>query len=145
MIQIFFKTKNLLLGKTEINEEWVIRMSELVEKVYSSIHGEIYYYSTSIDSSTTILFIHGLGENKNWFEKHYYEQGLEYWNWIVPVEMIGENKMDEVAKLKARVAELEKENAGLRDSENLLIALQGAGVDNWEGYDDAITMYQEME
>ena len=37
----------------------------------------------------------------------------------------------EVRRLNARVAELEEDG-------NLLSALQAAGVDNWEGYDDAI-------
>lgn len=31
----------------------------------------------------------------------------------------------------------------LIDNEILLSCLQGCGVDNWEGYDDAINMYQE--
>jgi hypothetical protein len=38
--------------------------------------------------------------------------------------------LDEVRRLRAQVAELEDDAA-------LLSALQAAGVDNWEGYDDA--------
>lgn len=29
--------------------------------------------------------------------------------------------------------------------QNMLIALQGAGVDNWEGYDAAMEYFNEME
>jgi len=39
--------------------------------------------------------------------------------------------LDEVRRLRAQVAELE-------DDASLLSALQAAGVDNWEGYDDAL-------
>lgn len=32
----------------------------------------------------------------------------------------------------------------LINDQNFLLALQGAGVDNWEGYDDACEMFEEM-
>ena len=32
----------------------------------------------------------------------------------------------------------ESELKALRESQRILFALQGAGVDNWEGYDDAM-------
>jgi len=33
----------------------------------------------------------------------------------------------------------------LVDSERMLTALQNAGVDNWDGYDYAIELYQQWE
>jgi hypothetical protein len=41
-------------------------------------------------------------------------------------------------RARARVEELEK-------SEMKLLALEGAGVDNWEGYDDAMEMMREED
>jgi len=38
-----------------------------------------------------------------------------------------------------------KEYEELLEDQKLLQALQGAGVDNWEGYDYAIEIMQEME
>ena len=38
-----------------------------------------------------------------------------------------------------------KEIARLRDSERKLTALEAAGVDNWEGYSDAMQMMEEKE
>jgi hypothetical protein len=38
-----------------------------------------------------------------------------------------------------------KEYEELLKDQKLLQALQGAGVDNWEGYDYAIEIMQEME
>jgi len=38
-----------------------------------------------------------------------------------------------------------KEYEELKSSQTLLFALQGAGVDNWEGWDDAIEIFQEMD
>ena len=33
---------------------------------------------------------------------------------------------------------------GMVDNENLLYALEAAGVDNWEGYDEARKIYNEQ-
>ena len=38
-----------------------------------------------------------------------------------------------------------KEYEELLEDQLLLQCLQGAGVDNWQGYDDAIHMMKEME
>ena len=38
-----------------------------------------------------------------------------------------------------------KEYESLLEDQKLLQALQGAGVDNWSGYDYAIEMMREME
>ena len=41
------------------------------------------------------------------------------------------------------VEELFVEMNYLRDRDRLLSALEAAGVDNWEGYDHAVEIYQE--
>ena len=38
-----------------------------------------------------------------------------------------------------------KEYEELLEDQKLLLCLQGAGVDNWSGYDDAMEMMEEME
>lgn len=38
-----------------------------------------------------------------------------------------------------------KEYESLKDAQDLLECLKGAGVDNWCGYDDAIEMYEESD
>jgi len=38
-----------------------------------------------------------------------------------------------------------KEYESLLEDSEKLSALEAAGVDNWEGYDDAMEMMQEME
>lgn len=46
---------------------------------------------------------------------------------------------EDVAALLAEVRRLRAEVDALEDDSALLAALQAAGVDNWEGYDDALT------
>jgi hypothetical protein len=38
-----------------------------------------------------------------------------------------------------------EEYEALRHALNKLLCLEGAGVDNWEGYDSAMEMLEEME
>lgn len=38
----------------------------------------------------------------------------------------------------------EKVYLELLDDQNMLAALQAAGVDNWDGYDYALEIYEEM-
>lgn len=45
----------------------------------------------------------------------------------------------------AKNAALEAENKKLKEREKTLIALEAAGVDNWQGYDDAMEILEQME
>ena len=44
-----------------------------------------------------------------------------------------------IDKLKTRITELESENKGLKIASKTLDRLIDAGVDNWEGYDYAMS------
>lgn len=49
-----------------------------------------------------------------------------------------------MGKIKPKtVVVLETEYESLVEQEKLLLALQSAGVDSWEGYDQAVEMFQE--
>ena len=54
-------------------------------------------------------------------------------------------KMDDYTRVTQLVEEQRQEIARLRDSERKLTALEAAGVDNWEGYSDAMQMMEEKE
>ena len=50
-----------------------------------------------------------------------------------------------VNNMELNITISKKEYEELLKDQKLLQALQGAGVDNWEGYDYAIEIMQEME
>ncbi len=51
--------------------------------------GEIYYYSAITKSSDfTILYIHGLADNSDWFQQQYEPYHLGKFSWIIP-DLIG--------------------------------------------------------
>ena len=49
----------------------------------------------------------------------------------------------ENVRQRALIEQQAQEIARLRDSERKLTALEAAGVDNWEGYSDAMQMMEE--
>lgn len=49
-----------------------------------------------------------------------------------------------VAELLAKNRELEILVSELQDNTLLLQCLDAAGVDNWDGFDEAVTQYQEI-
>ena len=46
--------------------------------------------------------------------------------------------------MKETVTISKEEYESLLEDSNKLLALEGAGVDNWEGYDEAMDMMREM-
>lgn len=46
-------------------------------------------------------------------------------------------------ELEEYIARLEKENAALAEREGWLLCLEAAGVDNWEGWDEARKIQKE--
>lgn len=53
--------------------------------------------------------------------------------------------IEKIIELCDELAECYKKIDDLEDSELQLIALEGAGVDNWEGFDFAMESYMEMK
>ena len=51
--------------------------------------GELYYYSTiAKNADFTILYIHGLADNSDWFQQQYEPYHLGKFSWIIP-DLIG--------------------------------------------------------
>jgi len=48
-----------------------------------------------------------------------------------------------IQRLSDRIADLENELSEYKDTDLRLSALQEAGVDNWEGYEHAMEIYNE--
>ena len=66
-------------------------------------------------------------------------------------ELYKNYKVDEIENLKEErkghidfIGQLETEIEGLKKSDNILTALEAAGVDNWEGYDEAMTILEDQ-
>ncbi len=72
-----------------------------------------------------------------WNKRHYDEYTLAREIEEVGPEIVMQNDKDSMTIPKE---EYEK----LIEDANMLAALEGAGVDNWQGYDMAIDLYNEM-
>jgi len=60
-------------------------MAELVTKHLETRFGVIEYYSyMNPESKLVNLYIHGLGDNRKWFLKHFNAYSLNRFSWIVP-------------------------------------------------------------
>ena len=53
------------------------------------------------------------------------------------------NTVDIAASVAATFENMKKEIRRLQERDRVLSALEGAGVDNWEGYDDAMASLEE--
>ena len=69
----------------------------------------------------------------------------DYANWAPTTRILVLQMFEEYASQRALIEQQAKEIARLRDSERKLTALKAAGVDNWEGYSDAMQMMEEKE
>ncbi|MFX1532976.1 MAG: alpha/beta fold hydrolase [Promethearchaeota archaeon] len=65
-------------------------MYNILTKKISTQFGDLVYYR-SINEMQEVLFIHGLGLNKEWFPQHYEPYSLYDCSWIVP-DLIGHGK-----------------------------------------------------
>ena len=69
-------------------------MTTINTKFFSTQHGDLEYYQVSnLDQEYGIIFIHGLGGNKEWFKEQYLEYNLNNFSWIVP-DLLGHGKSD---------------------------------------------------
>ena len=60
-------------------------MTELVTKQLETRFGTIEYYSyMNPESKVVNLYIHGLGDSRKWFLKHFNAYSLDRFSWIVP-------------------------------------------------------------
>ena len=81
--------------------------------------------------------------------------------YLVPAEIMESNFPDEFGNgtypgsllsqpiegddLESLIVIPKKEYDGLLDDENKLNCLEGAGVDNWQGYDDAMELFRQSK
>ncbi len=60
-------------------------MTELETKIIETKFGRIVYYSYMRPIQSIVnLYIHGLGDNRKWFLKHFRQYSLDRFSWIVP-------------------------------------------------------------
>jgi len=62
-------------------------VSEINSKLINTEYGSLHYYRTTNRSSSKnfdILFLHGIGEDKDWFLEQYGSYSLDKYSWIVP-------------------------------------------------------------
>lgn len=71
--------------------------------------------------------------------KHFTEQKPNFSSEALEIIKEIENGSDDSIRIT------KKEYEGLNKDSRILLALQGAGVDNWEGFDSAMEMLDEME
>ncbi|QEE14398.1 alpha/beta fold hydrolase [Promethearchaeum syntrophicum] len=70
-------------------------MHTINTKVFSTQYGNVeYYQSSNPNQEYSIVFIHGLGQNKDWFKEQYERYNLNQFSWIVP-DLLGYGKSDQ--------------------------------------------------
>lgn len=78
-----------------------VKMSEIISKMITTEFGDLAYYSFHNESQDiVILFIHGLGENKEWLPMQLKAYSLNRYSWIVP-DLIGFGDSDKPEKIEA--------------------------------------------
>ncbi|MFX1416225.1 MAG: alpha/beta fold hydrolase [Promethearchaeota archaeon] len=76
-------------------------MPSLVTRYIGTDFGTIVYYlHRNPAQSTTILYIHGLGDNRKWFPKHFKTYSLDRFSWIVP-DLLGHGDSSKSDKVRA--------------------------------------------
>ena len=69
-------------------------MATINTKFFSTQYGDLEYYQVSnTNQDYGIIFIHGLGGDKEWFKKQYLEYNLNDYSWIVP-DLLGYGNSD---------------------------------------------------
>lgn len=76
-------------------------MSRISTRKISTDYGDLVYYRTLTEERDfDILFIHGLGGNKEWLNRHFTSFQLEGYSWIVP-DLIGYGESSKPNSLEA--------------------------------------------
>ncbi|OLS29107.1 MAG: Lipase 1 precursor [Candidatus Heimdallarchaeota archaeon LC_2] len=87
----------------------VIKMSNmnidnLEIKTLKVKYGKMSYYSHKAIKSTTVLFIHGSGAGKEWFQEHFLQRPIKEYSWLVP-SLFGYDKKEKPNILDAYTME----------------------------------------
>lgn len=85
-------------------------MSRIFKKKVTTRFGNIKYYRTvNKELDFDILFIHGLGGNKEWFLSHFETHQLKKFSWIVP-DLIGYGNSSKPNRMEAYTADNQASN-----------------------------------
>ena len=80
-------------------------MTRLVTKRLETEFGTIEYYShINPDQPMVNLYIHGLGDNRKWFLKHFNTYSLDKFSWIIP-DLLGHGDSSKSRKAEAYTME----------------------------------------
>ena len=80
-------------------------MTELQTKTIETEFGTIVYYSyKNPDQPLVNLYIHGLGDSRKWFPKHFTAYSLDRFSWIVP-DLLGHGESTKSSKIEAYTME----------------------------------------
>lgn len=76
-------------------------MKRLVTKILETKLGSIEYYAYMNPAQPIVnLYIHGLGDSRNWFSKHFTTYSLDRFSWIVP-DLLGHGNSTKSDKVEA--------------------------------------------
>ncbi|TFG98445.1 alpha/beta hydrolase [Candidatus Thorarchaeota archaeon] len=76
-------------------------MKRLVTKKIETKLGSIEYYTYMNPTQSIVnLYIHGLGDSRNWFPRHFTTYSLDRFSWIVP-DLLGHRYSSKSDKVEA--------------------------------------------
>ncbi len=85
-------------------------MTSLVTKYLETEFGIIaYYFHQNLLQPTVNLFIHGLGDSRKWFLKHFNTYSLDRFSWIVP-DLLGHGESSKIDQAEAYTMEQQAKN-----------------------------------
>jgi len=85
-------------------------MTSLVTKYLKTEFGKIVYYFHQNSLQPTVnLYIHGLGDSRKWFLKHFSMYSLDRFSWIVP-DLLGHGESSKIDQAEAYTMEQQAKN-----------------------------------
>lgn len=99
-----------LEGLIALQEKDESQMNNLKQqRLQTSIADLSYYRTKTLEYNFDILFIHGLGGNKEWFPRHYDLYSIDKFSWIVP-DLIGHGNSAKPDTQKAYLMDQQAKN-----------------------------------